>query len=243
MNLAIKILLSSIELTTLIVLSLSIFRFQFYYYLHKIYGTALLMSIVSFYFRDVIKMGNLSILSTISIEVILIMIIYRIPFFYSLLLSLIGYISGIILELSIILTGTYLKLFNEIEIQESALSLGLVQLSTAIVIIFITYLLQRRKIGFVFKTKYLTSRNALKGYNFVVSALLIVSIVLVQIELNSFYSYSLSYYLSIIIAISLLIGIYVAYRHNKKIIRETYERPVKDELFRSRRNENRQNNT
>ncbi|MBP1154705.1 MULTISPECIES: hypothetical protein [unclassified Paenibacillus] len=242
MSFAIKVFLSSIELSAMIVLSLTMFRFQFVYYLHKIYGIALLMSIISFYFRDIVELGIFAVLASLSTKIILIMIMYRIPFFYSLLVSVIGFIAGVITESAVMLSGITLGLFDPSQIQQSVAVLGSIQLTTALILSLIIYLLQRRKIGFLFKTKYLASRTALKGYNFILSAFLVICIVLAQIELISFYNHSMNIVSSIIIALIFLIGIYVAYIHNKKIIRETYERPVKDELNRSLRSEHNKSN-
>lgn len=242
MSFAIKVFLSSIELSTMIVLSLTMFRFQFFYYLHKIYGSALIMSLITFYFRDIADLGNFALLSALSIEIILIMIIYRIPFFYSLLVCVTGFIAGVIIESAVMLSGITLGWFDQSQIQRSVAVLGSIQLCTALINSLIVYLLQRRKIGFLFKTKYLTSRSALKGYNFILSAFLIVSIVLAQNELMSFYNNSLNIVSSSFIALIFLVGIYVAYIHNKKIIRETYERPVRDELDRSLRNDHSKSN-
>ncbi|CAG7657383.1 hypothetical protein PAECIP111802_06713 [Paenibacillus allorhizosphaerae] len=242
MSLAIKILLSSIELSAMIVLSLSMFRFQFYYYLHKIYGIALLMSIISFYFRDINHVSNLTILPALTVEIILIMIVYRIPFFYSLLMCIPGFVAVSIIELALYGIGKQFLLFDESQVRESALLLGSVQVSATIIIIFLIYLLQRRKFGFLFKSKNLASKSALKGYNFILSAVLVLSLILIQLELISWYQNSVSYIITIVMVIIFLIGIFVAYRHNKQIIRDKYERPVKDELDRSFRNQNSKDN-
>ncbi|ALS20953.1 MULTISPECIES: hypothetical protein [Paenibacillus] len=242
MSFAIKVFLSSIELSAMIVLSLTMFRFQYYYYLHKIYGTAFIMSLITFYFRDIVELGTFAVISALSAEIILIMIIYRIPFFYSLLVSVTGFIAGVIIESAVMLSGIKLGLFDPVQIQQSVAVLGSIQLITAFIISLIIYPLQRRKIGFLFKTKYLASRTALKGYNFILSAFLVLSIVLAQLELISFYNHSMNIVSSTFIAFIFLIGIYVAYIHNKKIIRETYERPVRDELDRSLSNEHSKSN-
>lgn len=243
MTYLINVFLSSIELATGIVLSLTMFRFQIYYYLHKIYGIALLMSAASFYFRDVVEINSLSILSAISIQVTLILIIYRIPFFYSSLVSVTGYMAGAIIETVFMLIGIKINLFTEYQIQNSYITLGIVQLSTALIILLIVFLLQRRKIGFLFKKKHLASKTAIKGYNFFLSAILIACVVLIQFELDSYYNNSLSLIITLSIAIVFWMGIIIAYKHNKKIIRDTYERPVKDELDRVLRNENSTNNS
>ncbi|MGF7032089.1 cbb3-type cytochrome oxidase subunit 3 [Paenibacillus mucilaginosus] len=232
----------TIETTAMIVLSLTMFRFQFYYYMHKIFGTAFLMSLLSFLMRYNPQMNTYAILTALSIQIILIMIIYRIPFFYSLLVSVSGYTCSLLIELAVIFTGKKFSLLNEQSLQESAATLAVVQFSTALILSLVIYLLQRRKIGFLFKTKNLSSRTALKGYNFVVASLLVIGLLLTQIELVSFYqNKSISFFVIIIMAVIFLLGIFIAYKHNKSIIRETYERPVKDELDRSYRNETRSN--
>ncbi|WP_426452259.1 hypothetical protein ACP26L_09435 [Paenibacillus sp. S-38] len=241
MSFVANVFFGSIEFTAGIVLALSMFRFQYYYYLPKIFGIALLMSLISFLFRDTPQLQNFSIIVALSIEIILIMIVYRIPFFYSLLVSLCGYIAGILIEMTIIIGGLKLSLFNDEEIQKaSPLILGSVQITTAIVICIIIFLIQRRKIGFLFKTKNLSTKTALKGYNFVIASVLVIGLIIAQLELATYYSnQTISILVSLIMAVFFLIGILLAYKHNKKIIRETYERPIKDELDRSFRSENR----
>ncbi|AEI40099.1 hypothetical protein [Paenibacillus mucilaginosus] len=243
MNFALNVFFGGIEFIALIVLSLSIFRFQFYYYLPKIAGIAFLMSFISFYFRYIPELTSLAIISALTTQVILIMITYRIPFFYSLLVNFCGFMASSLVELSILISGIKLGLFNEAQVQQSALTLGVVQVSVAIILSIIIYILQSRKIGFLFKTKNLNSRTALKGYNFVIATILVIGLGFAQIELVSFYNNSLSFYISIIMAFLFSIGIFLAYRHNKEIIRETYERPVKNELDRSYRNEDRKSNS
>ncbi|KPV60898.1 hypothetical protein QJ48_03110 [Paenibacillus sp. A3] len=243
MNLMIKIFFSSIELSAMIVFSLTLFRFQYKYYLPKIYGAALLMSLVTYYFREFTELKDLAILPTLSTQIILIMFIYRIPFFYSTLLCICGYIGGSVIEVFLMIAGVNLQVFTGEELQQSALVLGSVQISTAVILSIITFLLQRRKIGFLFKTKYLTFKTALKGYNFILSAILVVSVILVHLELSSFNQSSFSIALTLIMGGIFLTGILIAYKHNKTIIRETYERPVKDELDRAIREQDRKNHT
>ncbi|MCZ8518099.1 MULTISPECIES: hypothetical protein [Paenibacillus] len=244
MGFAINVFFGTIEFVALIALALSMFRFQFYYYLPKIIGIAFLMSFVSFFFRDIPQMGIFAILTALSIEVILIMIVYRIPFFYSLLVSFCGYTAGLLIELAVVFSGKSMNLFDEKQIQESDLTLTMIQCITALLIWAIIYFLQQRKIGFLFKTKNLSSKTALKGYNFLIASILILGLILAQIELISFYNNkSISMVIISILAVTFLIGILLAYKHNKNIIRETYERPVKDELDRSMRNEMRRNNS
>ncbi len=238
MNLVLKIFFASIEFGAMIIFSLSLFRFQYKYYLWKVYGTALLMSLVTYYFREFTELKDLAILPTLSAQIILIMLMYRIPFFYSTLLSICGYIGGSVIEVFLMIAGVNLQLFTGKDLQQSALAMGVVQITTALLLSIITYLLQRRKIGFLFKTKYLTFKTALKGYNFVLSAILILSVILVHFELSSFNQSSFSVTLTLIMGGIFLAGILIAYKHNKTIIRETYERPVKDELDRALRKQN-----
>ncbi|AFC28752.1 hypothetical protein PM3016_1844 [Paenibacillus mucilaginosus 3016] len=239
MNFALNVFFGGIEFIALIVLALSIFRFQFYYYLPKIAGIAFLMSFISFYFRYIPELTSLAIISALTTQIILLMITYRIPFFYSLIVSFCGYIATSLVELSVLISGIKLGIFDEAQVQKSALTLGAVQVTVAVILSFIIYILQSRKIGFLFKTKNLNSRTALKGYNFVIATVLVIVLGFAQLELISFYNNSLSFYMSLIMALLFSIGIFLAYRHNKAIIRETYERPVKNELDRSFRNENR----
>ncbi|TVY06694.1 hypothetical protein FPZ49_28010 [Paenibacillus cremeus] len=235
----VKVFFSTIELTAMMVLSLSMFRFQFLYYLHKISGIALLMSLISFYFRDINELSDFAIMPVITTEIILVMIVYRLPIFYSMLVCIPGFLAVTIIEAIVFLTGSKLHIYNEELIRTSATSLAILQIASTVITLLFIYLLRRRKIGFLFKVQNLASRRALKGYNFILSAVLVISLVLVQIELMSINSDSVNNLLSIVMAGIFLIGIAAAYKHNKKIIVDKYERPVKDELHRLLRDENR----
>ncbi|MGY4759862.1 hypothetical protein ACVNS2_09745 [Paenibacillus caseinilyticus] len=198
------------------------------------------MAFVSFYFRELPNFGTLAIITSLSIEIILIMLVYRIPFFYSLLVSLCGFIAGALLEAAVMISGEKIGVFNQDHLKTSTFMLSSLQFITAVVTMIIVYILQSRKFGFLFKTKNLSSRTALKGYNFIIASILVIGIGLTQFQLYSYYNNAIvSQVITLITAVVFLIGIFLAYKHNKSIIRETYERPIKDELDRSLRNENR----
>ncbi|WP_261381660.1 hypothetical protein [Paenibacillus cremeus] len=197
------------------------------------------MSLISFYFRDINELSDFAIMPVITTEIILVMIVYRLPIFYSMLVCIPGFLAVTIIEAIVFLTGSKLHIYNEELIRTSATSLAILQIASTVITLLFIYLLRRRKIGFLFKVQNLASRRALKGYNFILSAVLVISLVLVQIELMSINSDSVNNLLSIVMAGIFLIGIAAAYKHNKKIIVDKYERPVKDELHRLLRDENR----
>ncbi|NEN82954.1 hypothetical protein [Paenibacillus elgii] len=216
MNLFLKFLFFFLEYGSVIVLSLAAFRLNIRYQLHKIAVSSIMMSIVSIYIRDYLNQTTLAFLPTLVVEIIFFVILFRLPILFSFLITLLGTLASSTLEIASgwILNEAALVTYEML--QENPIP---VQLSTFILNLLIAKYILYRKIGFHF-----TTRDSLKGYNFYLSASLVIAVVLLQINI---YFIEQNYVNSIILLTSatvLLICIYLSYKHNIRLWKERRER-------------------
>lgn len=222
--LLIRVLYSTIELGMGVLLSLTMFRFPLRYNLHKVAIIALAMSITSIYFREIAQVPDFAVLTLLSIESILIMIFFNLPFFYSIVLSVIGFFLCGIVEYGVITIGTELGLTSIQQISSSLIHSGIIFLIISLIFATFMAILQSRKYGFVFMANWLSMRKALKGYNFVLSASLLICVLALQLMTLSFYKLSLHFIIIIVSTCFLLFTLIFAYKHNRRLIKEKYER-------------------
>lgn len=218
-----KMVFAAIEFFATIILSLSVFRIPFRYHYLKIVFVSVVMAFLSTYFREIVNM-DFALLPVIIAEISLIMLIFTIPFFYSVLVCIIGSLSGSLLETLLVLAGSGLDITSQELIKNSPLHLVSLELCTALIILLITLFLQKRKLGFLFLVKHLSFKETLKGYNFILAGILLLGVIGMQMELLAFKDYSVKVYFPIILSVILLVCICVAYAHNKKLIKNKYER-------------------
>jgi hypothetical protein len=213
---------SYFELFGALVCMLSIFRMPIRYYLHKIAIITFLITVISLYtfayFPDFAFFINFSCM------VVIVSIIYRIAFFYSLLMVAIYYLLGIILEYSLTIISTKLLKIPDQYFALNTLGLNGIFVTAGILLLVIAWLIQRKKIGFMFIERYFTMRQSVKGYNFALSAILVISIVTLQLISTSYVEQSFHIFLLVGITILFLAGINVAYRQNKKQLDEKHKR-------------------
>lgn len=200
----------------MIMLSLSAFRLQIRYSLHKIVLIAAIMTTISLYIRLGINNPSFAVLPTFVSEIVLMTLLFRLPLLFSFLISLIGTLAGATIELAFVWIEVSLNLVTVQELQNNNVY---VQVPTTIIILLIMAFLLRRKIGFHF-----TMRDAIRGYNFYLSAILIIAVLLLQIEIYTFEKSLVHIVIPIVSAIVFLLSIYLAYKHNQKLWKERRER-------------------
>jgi hypothetical protein len=212
MNILIKIFFSTIEFSAMILLCLSLFRIHFRYSLHKVFLIALILSSISVYIRDIILEPDFSALPVIIAEIVLITLFFSLPLIFSLLMCVIGSLATATMEGIVISLGAPYNLFTQESMQASAIEFMCFDLIVTALLLLLVYPLLRYKLGF-----HTTSNDALKGYNFLLSAILVIAIVIIQVLVIAFKQSTLHFYIPIISGIVFLIGIYLAYKHNKKL--------------------------
>jgi hypothetical protein len=177
------------------------------------------MSAISFYIRDFLKMISFALIPTLVVEYILVMLMFNLPLLYSFLVCIIGNVATAAIEGAIISVGTDLGFTSEELIQKSLLHLIVFQLLSTTILLIAVFFLQKSKIGF-----HITTTDALKGYNFLLSAILIISVVVMQLEMMSFEVSALHLVIPCVLLIIFLIGIYLSYKHNVKLWKDRRER-------------------
>jgi hypothetical protein len=155
---------------------------------------------------------------------LLVTIFYQLPFFYSLLVAYLLNLLGAIFEYGIIsFTGKVLRIPIDIDTFGTNLSLVL----TGLIYLIIAWLIEQKKLGFMFISRYFSIRYSVKGYNLALSSVLIVGIVLVQVSsltiMNQSFAYS-NFVLVIVMVVVFLLAISIAYKENKKQLDEKHER-------------------
>ncbi|UUZ80052.1 hypothetical protein LJK88_34415 [Paenibacillus sp. P26] len=173
MDLLLKLVFFTIEFMAMVMLSLASFRLQIRYSLHKVFTIALVSSIVSIYIREILNESTFALIPTFVSEIVMLVVLFRLPILFSFLVALIGTLAGATIETFFIWLEAATKLFSIEEIQKNPIP---VQLPTTLVILILMSYLLRRKIGFHF-----TLRDSLRGYNFYLSAVLVIAVVLAAI--------------------------------------------------------------
>lgn len=222
MNEAINIVFSFFELFAVMLCVMSIFRLPICNNLIKISTIVLINTLISSY--TFTHLPDIAILINLSCLVIMLTIFYKLPFFYSILITVIYFFMGGLIEYAGDLLVTNILNFPESSISVGGWGSRLSWFITGIVSYVLTWVLQRKKIGFLFIIKTFTIRQGLKAYNFALSAILIISIAVIQATSIQFNKFSIHGVILIILAILFLLGIFFAYKQNRKQLTEKYER-------------------
>jgi hypothetical protein len=219
MQLFIRIIFTAIEFSAILLLSLSLFRIYFRYSLHKVVLIAFVMASISAYIRDVQGLVDFALLPVIVTEVILITLLFSLPLIFSFLVCVIGVIATAMFETFVLFLGSYFNLFSEQMLATSLTQFISFELINTIILLIVMFPIQKYKLGF-----HTTSNDALKAYNFWLSAILIIGIFTIQISLIMFKVSTVHIVIPIALCIMLLVGVYLAYKHNKKLWKNRRER-------------------
>ncbi|TDF95799.1 hypothetical protein [Paenibacillus piri] len=224
LSLFIKFLFSTFELCTITVLALSIFRFPLRYNYWKIITISVTMASVSFYLREIAMLKSYAVLSMLSTEMILIMIFFSLPIYYSLLISIVGLMLGGIVEYAVMTSATMLNLTNAEIARTNFVHSSSIFLVSSILVLLITVYIRYRKFGFMFMANKLTMKQAIQKYNFALSAVIVVFLLIMQLTSLSYNQFSIHSLILVILSIVFITGITIAYRHNKRLLNDKYER-------------------
>lgn len=177
------------------------------------------MALLSVFIRDVIDETLFATLPVLITEIILITLLFRLPLIFSLLLCVIGTAAVVTIEGFVLSIGSNFNLFSEQMLKTSITQFVMFDLIVTVIILLLVYPLQRYKLGF-----HTTSNDALKGYNFYLSGVLVVAVIALQVEVLAFKVSYVYIAIPIFIGFIFLIGIYLAYKHNRKLWKNRRER-------------------
>jgi hypothetical protein len=217
------ILSSSFELFAGILLALSIFRFPIQFYYARLAVFSSLLGIVIFYAYNVLEFRSMIMVTDIFLIAVFFTLFLEIPFFKSLLISILGvFICAAVEAIALaILVGIGLAETKEVAYNPWLVASNL--LLSGVLLSSVTYTLQKYKLGFLIDSKSFPSRKYLKPYNFVFSAifLLVITGIIFLNSRTDQISYRLI--LFIFISISSCALIWYMYEQNKKLFEIRYE--------------------
>jgi hypothetical protein len=217
-----KFIISAFELFCVLITAFTLFRFPIRYNLLKIGIIAAITSFVTIY--NFHYFPNIALMTNITCETIAIMFLFTLPFFYSLLIAVIGMLLGATFEYTIVLAGTNLKFLSVETLSTNILQYCFVYVSTAALMLIVSYFLHKTKIGFMFMTNKMTVKNILKKYNIIIAGVLLIFILCFQLVSMSFNKLSVHSLWLLALLILFISGTTIVYKQNKMLLHEKYER-------------------
>lgn len=220
----IKMLSSTVEFAALIMLSFSIFRIPVKSNWSKILFSSSILALISLIQRYVVHEEDYAILGSIVCYVVLVMFIHNLPMLYALFVGITGYLAFTIIQILLVFLIEVFRIYDADSLMNSFLLGTLMQLISALIIFAVVAWMQYRKIGFMFIINRFHIKTLTKGYNAFLSAIIILSMITLELTLFSYRkNFSLIYSFAGLIVIS-LIGLIVTYNKNKHDIKQRYER-------------------
>jgi hypothetical protein len=220
----IKVLLSSIEFIAMFTFFLALFRMPIKHNILKIILVAVIMAILVHFLRSAAPLFSYALITALTCQIIFVMLVFRLPLFYSLLLCTIGSLTVTTIEIGLLIAGQSLHITSPQLIGTNILHLAGNLLLTAFILGVLSFWMMRTKRGFVFNTHRFALKEAFKGYYLLLTVISVLNIVVLQAALLSVQNLVVTFYLLGGQVLILLISIYYTYRHNKKQLHNKYER-------------------
>jgi hypothetical protein len=213
---------SGTEITTGVVLTLSLFRLPIKANLIKIIIYCFTMAIFHYNLLYVLELRHIVLLENIILFIVLFNTIINLPITLSALLAIIGvFISGIF-EFSVVKT---LSKSKEVAF-DNLLYMGNILLITAVFLLVATSLIQYFKIGFLFSERYFLKKTTIRPYNYLVSMMLVIVLVLtIYLSVDTFHFHILPNLIFLAGGSIILIG--YTYYQNKKALEDQYNQFTK----------------
>jgi hypothetical protein len=214
---------SSFELFAGILLALSIFRFPIQFYYGRLAVFTGLLGVVIFYEYNVLEFRSMIMVTDIFLFAVFFTLFLQIPFFKSLMISVLGvFICAAVEAIALaIIVGLGLAETKDVAFNPTLVATNL--LVAGVMLSGLTYVLQRYKLGFLIRAKSFPTKKYLKPYNFIFSAifLLVISGIMFLNSRVDLVSYRLI--LFTFISISSCVLIWYMYKQNLKLFEERYE--------------------
>jgi hypothetical protein len=209
---------SGIELTSTVFFALSFFRIPLKEHFAKIIIYSFAMASLHFYLVYVLELRHLLILQNIILLIVLLNTLISLPIMASIIITVTGVFFGSLLEALIFIT---LSKSREVPVYDTIFMASGLAVTAILLFVFVA-LLQYLKIGFMFKDKYFRQKRHLKVYNYLLSYLFILILMLtLYVSMGQFH-------LNLNIALFILGGgsiilIGYTYYQNKKAFEDQYD--------------------
>jgi hypothetical protein len=169
-----------------ILLTLSIFRFPIQYVYGRVALFAGILALIIHYTYFILGLQSITVVTNLALITIFYTLFLKMPFFKSLLLSVIGVFCSIVVEVSSLAFLVAVEAGETQQISSTKWFGGLNFIIAAVILATITLILQRYKIGFVLSGSQWSANRLLKPYNFIlVCASLLLLIIIVFINAHS----------------------------------------------------------
>jgi hypothetical protein len=213
-----------LEFSSLVVLSLSLFRISIRMNITKILLISAVMAGISYYVRDIMEQFDYSVLIVLMSDVTLFVILFSFPLLYASLICITGYLAAAVVQIIIAVVTFAIGLSEPGLLETSFAHYTAIQMLTAITLCVISWWLHRKKLGFMFMLRRFRGKQVTNPINYVLTAILLLAIVVIQLGVLSFHISSVHIYLIFSMLSLLSIALFVSYRHNKKLLQEKYTR-------------------
>jgi hypothetical protein len=215
-ELFIKLLVSIISLSSIVLLTFSIFRIPVKDNDKQIALLGLFLGATNFYFKFVL-LSEYSFLVLLFTFFVLIKLFRGYPIFFSLVVCLTGLLGASLVDMVISLVGILTKLTTTELMQTSSVHYLLLNIISAIICFSISILLRKLKVGFSFIVSRYHGKYSLRSYNFIWLGILVIGGIIIQytvMEKHNFSTYG--GYLLATLYIVFIVGIAYAAIQNKK---------------------------
>lgn len=220
-DIILKIASSTVEMFVNLSLSYAIFRMPIKPVFKKILAASLVISIISILQREFSFTEPYAFVTQIVFYIVFIAVIYNLPFLYSLLVGLTGYISFALVQLALFFI-VFLFGVSFYDISTSLVNFITFQIIESIIVIGIIYFINVKKLGFLFVLKRHTFKQRITKINFIITilfgiALMLMQTILILLDRHDFYMN-----VALILAILFTITVFLVYRKNSIEIKKRY---------------------
>lgn len=217
-----KFLTAGILLSSGITISLALFRVPLRNNIMKIISIGVVMELISIAFEFIKdhEVINFSIIVMVIAEILLISFLFKLPYLYSILICIFGFLGAGPVLIGITLLVTKLGISSNEVIHSNTLHLYLFRLICSTILLSGAFFIYSKKIGFILKANQFQLKNVSKKFYIGLFFILwIASFIIMLTKYNPDY-FSLLFTAYCIVFI---IGLVAAYKLNKKHIREKYD--------------------
>ncbi len=218
----IKLIFSTIEFSSIVLLSFSLFRIPIKYSWKKIIAVSFIISLISIFQRDFAHLQDYAFITQVLCYVILISVFFQLPFFYSLLVCMTGYTAFAIIQT--LLLGVTFQMITVKQLTSSILYFSAFQFIESILVYLLVFWMQVKKIGFMFVTHRFAFKQVIKGHHSILLGTIILGIITMQLNLLSIIDHDAHNYFLTVLIIVFIISLFVTYSKNKIEIEMKYER-------------------
>jgi hypothetical protein len=214
-------LTSWFELYAILIFSLTLFRKPIQH--KQLLPFACFLATIIYIVFFMLGLRGLVTVTNLTLITIFITLVFRLPFLKAFLITLIGCCISVVIEAGT-LAGLVVMGLTTMEELASDKWVGAVAfLITGTILLLLTNILHRFKIGFLLRDQHFQKVEYLKPYNFLISILLIIlliAIVFINSKSDTFISTIL---MSALLSTSSFILIWYTYIQNKRLLEERYK--------------------